>query len=358
MASLAEKRQIDALLAKYRTSAERDQRRLDELEEQNAYLGDTIRSSLVVPTSAFATSYVRAYYGDEASSICGIPIDAAVGLLLKGFAALLGLSSNKEAQTAAKVAHDVATGALASWPTSLGAEFGAKKRAEKPVPVPLPNMGAEKRLPISSRALTHEDLAAIEAAMGLPPPAHSPVRSPIPAQQQQMTGAVAPLQETPVRVSRPMTHEELAAITAPMALNTQPVMPVQPLPPTPLPAPAPMPLANPVQQTVSPPPRIEVAAANVPVQMPPMAMPQHAPLNVPPPLVATAKFESPPAVPSMPTKPYRFTQRWAVDPEADMRALLQSVGAPSDPNTVMHLLSHENPGEAFNTIVRRARAPA
>jgi hypothetical protein len=65
-----------------------------------------------------------------------------------------------------------------------------------------------------------------------------------------------------------------------------------------------------------------------------------------------------PALPPTSQKPFRFTQRWAVDPEADMRALLLSHGAPSDSNTVMHLLSHENAGEELKAIVRRARAPA
>lgn len=262
MASSLEKKQVDELLAKYRTIAEREQRRVDELEEQNAYLVDTVSSSLLVPSSAFVMSFARAYYG-ETASVFGLPIDAAVGLLLKGFAALLGFAPNKGAQTAAKIAHDVANGALASWTAARGAELGLKKRMEKPVPLPPPNAGAEN---------------------------------------------------TPKRAPEPATHKDLEAINAAMALQTQPAMPEQPLVPAPLPTPA------------------QVMTSATPA--------------------ATS------ALPPTPQKPFRFTQRWAVNPEADMRALLQSLGAPSDSNTVMHLLSHENPSEELKAIVQRARAPA
>jgi hypothetical protein len=251
MAAALDQKQVEELLQKYRALAEKGQRRIDELEERNEHLVGEILSSLLVPTSAFGFSYARAYFG-ESSSIFGIPIDAAVGMLLKGLATLLGFSSEKEAQVAAKVGHDVANGALASWSANAGAALGTKKRMEKPVPIPAP---------------------------------------------QPMVGA----RETPTRAPQPMTHEDLAAITASMALNTQPAMPQQP--------PAPM-------------------------------------------------ITSAPALPPTPQKPFRFTQRWAVDPEADMRALLQSVGAPADPNTVAHLLSHENAGDELRMILHRARAPA
>jgi len=283
VASSLERKQIDELLAKYRASAEREQRHVDEFEERNAHLGDAIRSSLVVPTSSFATSYVRAYYGDEASSVCGIPIDAAAGLLLKGFAALFGVSSSKGAQTAAAFLHDIANGALASWTASLGAEFGAMKRMEKPLPVPLPNTGANEMPKFGPGPLTHADLAAIKAAM---------------------------------------------------SLHTQPAMPGPPPPPAPLPAPAPMPM-----QDMSPPPTTEYIAAKMPAP-------------------ASAKSEAVPLAPSTPPKPNRVNQEWTLDPEAEMRALLQSHGAPSDPKTVAYVLTHENSIEAYKQIVGRARAPS
>lgn len=152
---------MDELLAKHRTKAERDQKRIDELEERNAHFAEAISSSLTVPASAFGMSYVRAYYG-ETASVFGIPIDAAVGLLLHGLAACFGFSSNKGAQTAAKVAHDVANGALGSWTAAIGAELGLKKRLEKAIPVPQPNTGAEEMPQRASRPLTREDLAAIK----------------------------------------------------------------------------------------------------------------------------------------------------------------------------------------------------
>jgi hypothetical protein len=249
MAAALNEKEVAESIAKNRALAEKWQRRADELGEQNAQLVGTICSSVVVPASAFGLSYARAYYGERAS-ILGIPIDAAVGMLLKGFAALLGFFSDKGAQVAAKLAHDVANGALASWSAAEGAELGLKKRMEKPVPVPLPNTGAAEMPPRSSRALTHEDLAAITTAM--------------------------------------------AVQTAP-PFNGQPA-----------------------------------------------------------PVMTSATLALPPTA----RKPFRFTQRWAVDPEADMRGLLQSVGAPADPNTVNHLLSHENPGDEFKVIWQRARAPS
>ena len=175
MAASLDQRQVDELIAKYRALAKKGQRRVDELEERNEHLVDAIRSSLIVPASAFGMSYVRAYYG-ERSSIFGIPIDAMVGMLLKGFAALLGFSSDKGAQTTAKVAHDIANGAIASWSAAAGAALGMKKRMEKPVPAPQPNSGATKVRPGSATAVTHEDLAAIKASTALhnPPAMQGP----------------------------------------------------------------------------------------------------------------------------------------------------------------------------------------
>lgn len=186
MAAALDQKQVEELLAKYRALAEKGQRRIDELEERNEHLVGEILSSLIVPTSAFGLSYARAYFGDS-SSILGISIDAAVGMLLKGLATLLGFSSDKGAQVAAKVAHDVANGAFASWSATAGAALGMKKRMEKPVPAPQPNAGAAELPPLSSRALTHEDLAAITASMALnaqpamPQPPTAPVPAPVPA---------------------------------------------------------------------------------------------------------------------------------------------------------------------------------
>lgn len=305
MAASLDEKEVDALIEKYRALAEKGQQRANELEEQNAHLLDTIVSSLIVPASAYGLSFARAYYGERAS-ILGIPIDAAVGLFLKGLAALLGFFSDKGAQVAAKVAHDVANGAIASWSAAAGAELGLKKRMEKPVPLPLPNTGAAELPPVSSRALTHEDLAAITGAVPLP-----------------NTRAA----EIPPRSSRALTHEDLAAITGTMALNTQPA-------PPPVAAPPPMPM--PAQQS-----------------------PPRPPLNGhPAPVMASAAPAATSTLPPTHQKPFRFTQRWPVNPEADMRGLLQSVGAPADPNTVNHLLSHENPGDEFKVILQRARAPS
>lgn len=262
MAAL-DKKQVDELIEKYRALAEKEQRRIDELEERNAHLVEAISSSLTVPAAAFGMGYLRGYYGEKAT-ILGISIDAGIGLFLHGLAACFGISLNKGVQTAAKLFHDLANGAFACWAAAMGAELGLKKRMEEPAPLPAsqPNTGAE---------------------------------------------------ELPKRAPRPMTHEELAAIKAPMALNTEPAM-----------------------------------------QQPP---PVSAPLTAPWPPPITPQQETSP-ISNNPPMPYQFAQRWQVNPEADMRALLQSVGAPSDPNTVMHLLTHENPGEEFRMILRRARAPA
>lgn len=263
MESSLDTKQVDALIEKYRAMGAREQRRVDELDEQNENTLQEICTSLLVPGAAYGMSYARGYFGEKAS-IWGIPIDAAAGLFMHALAACFDISVDKGSQRAGKFMHDIANGALASWAAGLGRDFGAKKQMEKPLPAPQPHTGAE---------------------------------------------------ETPKRAPRPMTYEDLAAIKAAMASNTQEVMPERP------PAPA-------------------------PVHTPPPA----------PPVVASAKSETAPAASSTPQKAYRFVQR-AIDPEAEMRALLQSVGAPSDPNTVAHVLAHEKPAEEFWAIVHRARAP-
>ncbi len=249
----------------------RERERVNELKAQNADTLQEICTSLTVPASAFGMSYARAYFGEKAS-IAGIAIDVGVGLILKLVAGCFGLSASKGGQRVGKFFHDIANGAFASWTAALGAEFGAKRRIETPMPAPQPTVNA----------------------VGLS-------------------------QETPMRKSGPMTQEDLAAIKEAMTLNTQPAMPV-PIT-APLPAPAPR-------------------------QQPFNERPAH--------LMTSATPDLPPT----PQKPFRFTQRWAVDPEADMRALLQSVGAQSDPNTVNYLLAHENPGDEFKVILQRTRAPA
>ncbi len=183
MAAALDQKQVEELLEKYRALAQKEQRRVDELEQRNEHLVDAILSSLIVPTSAFGLSYARAYFG-ESSSILGISIDAAVGMLLKGLATLLGFSSDKGAQVAAKVAHDVANGALASWSATAGAALGAKKRMEKPVPAPQPNGGTAEMPSPPSTAVTHEDLAPITTTTALNPQPAMPGPVPSPATPQ------------------------------------------------------------------------------------------------------------------------------------------------------------------------------
>lgn len=63
------------------------------------------------------------------------------------------------------------------------------------------------------------------------------------------------------------------------------------------------------------------------------------------------------AAPSTAQKPSRSNKPWVLDPEAEMRRLLQSHGAPSDPKTVEYVLTHEKPIEAYKAIVRGAQVP-
>jgi len=185
MAALDQK-QVEELIEKYRALAQKEQGGFAERGQGNGHPFGGIRSSLIVPTSAFGLSYARAYFG-ESSSIFGIPIDAAVGMLLKGLATLLGFSSDNEAQGAAKVAHDVANGALASWSANAGTALGTKKRMEKPVPAPQPNTGAAEMPPVSSTAVTHEDVAAIKAAAAMQVPSNA-VPSPTMLQWSNVAG--------------------------------------------------------------------------------------------------------------------------------------------------------------------------
>ncbi len=60
---------------------------------------------------------------------------------------------------------------------------------------------------------------------------------------------------------------------------------------------------------------------------------------------------------SAPQKPNYASKPWEIDPEAEMRRLLQSRGAPSDPKTVAYLLSHENSIDAFRAIVGGVHVP-
>ncbi len=232
MAASLDQKQVEELLQKYRALAEKGQRRVEELEERNEHLVGAILSSLIVPTSAFGLSYARAYFG-ESSSIFGIPIDAAVGMLLKGLATLLGFSSDEEAQTVAKFAHDVSNGALASWSANAGAALGTKKRMEKPVPAPQPNTGAQEMPPGSSTALTHEDLAAITASMALntqpamTQPPSAPVPAPVPATAIPQHSPLNPQPETMNSPRRSLTAARTVGIAEAVGA-AWPQMPPQP----------------------------------------------------------------------------------------------------------------------------------
>jgi len=286
MESSLDTKRIDELIEKYRAIAVREQRRVDEAVEQNENVLQEICSSMLVPGAAFGMSYARGYFGEKAS-IWGIPIDATTGLFMHALAACFDLSVDKRAQRAGKFLHDIANGAFASWTASLGAEFGARKRMEKPLPAPQPHTGAE---------------------------------------------------ETPTRAPRPMTYEDLAAIKAAMAANTIPMMPERQ--PTPPPMFAPQ-NGNPLSAGAKVPAPVPIAQSALPVQSALNGQPAPGMSNaVTPALFSTAQ-----------QKPFRFTQRSVVDCEAEMRNLLQSHGAPSDPKTVAHVLTHENPNEAFRAIV-------
>ena len=148
----------------------------------------------------------------------------------------------------------------------------------------------------------------------------------------------------------------------PVQQETKPAMVEQPPAPLPRPhAPPPAPLPLPVQHKMTPPPSTEPVAAKEPVSAPPpqSATPHRPPLNERANSVAgSATSEVTSAVPSTPQKPSHATQPWVFDSEAEIRALLQSHGAPSDPKTVAYVLMHENTIEAYRQIVGRARAPA
>lgn len=345
---------IDEDLAKYRARAERDQERIDELEARNTHFADELRSSLVVPSAAFAMGYVRGYYGEKAT-IFGMSIDAGVSLFFHGIAAFLGCVANKGAQTVAKLFHGVANGALACWTAATGAELGLKKRMETPVPAPAPQpvMGAQETPQRAPRPMTHEELAAIKADM-------------------------------PHGATSPLTHEELAAFAAfaaSPALNTQP--PMQERPPAPAP-PAPTTNALPKSKAEAVAPKVPARAhaPQSPAQSPappktnPLpkaeaaeAVAPKAPVRAPVPQSpaphqsrsntqqsSSVNAESAPEARSTREKPFRFTQRGQVDGESGLTTLLRSFGIPpvsETPNWPSPEYSIEN----FDKILRWARAP-
>ncbi len=346
MASSLEKKQIDELFAKQQAIAVRAQRRVDELERQNVHFLEQITSSIAAPASAFGLAYARAYFGDEASSIGGVPIDAVVGLGLHALAACVGLSSDKDSQSAATILHSFANGALASWSASLGAELGAQKRLERPAPPPPPDPG-EKVTPVRTpRQMTRAELDEAVAAMRSKAQPAMPERTPMPAAMPQFT----PL---PIQVSQ----------TANPLPTAEPVAAQSPAPNAPLPrphAPPPAPLPPPVQQKANPLPTAKPAAAQAPAPAP---APSPQSTTSPPaslnerasPVATSAKSEPAPVTPSTPQTPSCAAKPWAFDPEAEMRVLLQSHGAPSDPKTVAYVLMAENSIEAYRQIVGRAQ---
>lgn len=245
MANPPDVEQIDALLEKNRALVARERERLNELKAQNEDTLQEICTSLIVPASAFGMSYARECLGEKAS-IAGIRIDAGIGLIMKLVAACFGLSASKGGHRVGKFFHDIANGAFASWTAALGAEYGAKKRLEEPVPALQSTAGAvvfAHRTPIPmSGPMTHEDLAAITAAMSTP-------ATPVPTPN---VGAVGPVQGTQTPVSMPMDYGHLAAITA--AMLTPPPMPQQrpPVPAQPS-APQPAPSATTAASPPTPP---------------------------------------------------------------------------------------------------------
>lgn len=349
MASSLEKKQIDELLAKQQAIAVRAQRRVDELEQRNAHLLEQITSSIAAPATAFGVAYARAYFGDEASSIGGVPIDAVVGLGLHALAACVGLSLDKDSQSAATILHSFANGALASWTASLGAELGAQKRLERPAPPPPPNPGEEVTPVRTPRPMTRAELYEAVAAtrsmtqLSMPeqppvplPRPHAPPPAPFPSPVQQKAN--------PLPTAEPVAAQALA-------------------PPAPLPrphAPPPAPLSPPVQQMANPLPRAEpvAAQARAPTPSPPSTTPPPPSLNErATPVAPSAKSEASPA-PCTPHTASGDSNPWVLDPQAEMRALLQSYGAPSDPKTVAYVLMHENSIDAYRQVVGRVRAPA
>lgn len=225
MAKPLDVEQVDALIEKNRALVARERERMNELKTQNADTLQEICTSLIVPASAFGTSYARAYFGERAS-IGGISIDSCVGLLMHAVGALFDLSASKGGKRVGKLFHDIANGAFASWTARLGAEYGAKKCLETPVPLPAPqpNVGSTHAMPKpTSGPMTFEELAAITGARQEPP--------------------AAATQETPKPASSPTIFENIAAMTTAMLMT--PRAPHQSAPtPTQVPAPQPAPSAT------------------------------------------------------------------------------------------------------------------
>lgn len=185
MGSSLDSKKVDELLDKYRALAEKEQRRVNELEARDAHFVSEVRTSLTVTSSAFGMGFLRGYLGEKAN-IWGISIDAGVACLFHGLAACLGFSLNKTAQKVGKFFHDLANGALASRMAVIGADLGEQKRKAKPAPAPQPNTGAvasAQRAPErGSGPMTTEELAAMAMAAALKTPPTVPGRSPDPAQ--------------------------------------------------------------------------------------------------------------------------------------------------------------------------------
>lgn len=317
--------QVEALLEKNRARAARDQKRADDLEARNADTLQEVCTSLIVPTSAFSLSYARAYFGERAA-IAGIPIDAGIGLILKGIAALFGLSVSKGGQRVGKFFHDIANGALASWTSGLGAEFGAKKRLETPMPAPAPqpNVGSTHAMPKAAPGpMTFEDLAAITAARQETPVVATPAPQP-------NVGTVGSAQETHKPASGPTIFENFAAMTTAMLMT--PRAPQQPAPRAP-----------------------QVSAPQAP--QPARSATQAAPPPVPPkPPQPTPDAQRTPS--ATPQKPYRFTQPRAA-PSPDLRSAFGSFGNLSMPNIDkdLQLLAKEYSSENLAAILKWATAP-
>ncbi|MBK9260411.1 MAG: hypothetical protein IPM54_11315 [Polyangiaceae bacterium] len=314
--------QVEALLQKNRALAARERARVNELKAQNEDTLQEICTSLVVPTAAFGMSYARESLGEKAST-AGIPIDAGLGLILKIIAGLFDLSATKGGQRVGKFLHDIANGAFASWTGALGAALGAKKRMEKPVPPPQPQAytGAEAMPKFGPGPMTHEDLAAIKAAMSTPA---TPSTTP-------NVGAVGSVQGTPTRAPVPMDYGHIAAIAA--AMLAPPPMPQQRAP-TPVQAPAP------------------------PAPQPALGATQAAPPTVPPTSPqSTPGAQRTPSAP--PQKPFRFTQARPTTPLPDLGTAFAGGTYPmQDVDKDLQWLSREYSTDKLDEVLRWARAPA
>lgn len=221
MTQAIDDRGLEAELAKLRALAAKEQERIDDLEDRNRRVASEMCTSLTVTGSAFGMGFLREYL-DEDAKILGVPVDAGVGLLLHGFAALLGLSFGKTAKKVAKVLHDVAHGALASWANALGAELGVKKRKTKrarkktaPQPITQLDTGADAPQERAPRPMTHEELAALKVGLaGWPqPPVASPASTPAPSIPQPAMAPVPAPQTAPAARPRPVPAPPQAAST-------------------------------------------------------------------------------------------------------------------------------------------------